>query len=178
VKVCFLRNPKALYGNGRNLSPVETRIRGRGGPVRQLPPGRQIINLPTAPTCLGQAPVAISCTRHDYIRPCSHEPFPDVSIPLTTAVCHKVACVCVPNVSSNMPTHHCQGHHRIAACRTSHSLVATAVLPFVFAVDLPLRHCIIFVATSGCRNTKLGTVRHPFRYIYHILEARTAQLVQ
>jgi len=35
--------------------------------------------------------------------------------------------------------------------------VATAGLPFAFAVDLAVRGCTIFVATSGCRNTKLGT---------------------
>jgi len=39
MRVPFWRNPKASYRNRRNLSPVETRTRRRGGPVWQLPPG-------------------------------------------------------------------------------------------------------------------------------------------
>ena len=65
--------------------------------------------------------------------------------------------VCVPNVSSDMPTHDCHGHHSIAACCTSHSMPATADLPLALAVDLAVRHWTIFMATSGCRNTKLAT---------------------
>jgi hypothetical protein len=64
---------------------------------------------------------------------------------------------CVSNVSSDMPIHDCHDHQRVTACCTSPSMPATADLLLAFAVDLALRHCAIFVATSGCPNTKLGT---------------------
>lgn len=154
VRTRFFRSPKAPYR--------KTRTSRRGGPAWQLPPGRQIINLPTAPTCLGPAPVAMRSTQQprdtiiSSVVVTQSRGFPR-RFKTADGSSLTQGRMCVPNVSSDMPTHKCHGHHRIAACCTSHSVLATTGLLLAFPANLALRHCTIFVATSGCRNTKLPT---------------------
>ena len=150
-----MRNPKTPYRSRRNLSHSRHQDQTKGRTSLAAAPERQIINLPSAPTCLRPVPVAMRCTQR-----------PRDTIISAAAVTQSRGCprrfhtadggsltqgrVCVPNVASDMPTHHCHGHHRTQYLpRKPYSLLT----PQTSLNDIVPS----FVTTSGCRTTKLVT---------------------